>query len=283
MSDEEFTQEEAEAMKAMEGETGPEPSQSPPEEQRGEAEPEKPQEAPKEPEKPSTPEGYVPHAALHAERERRKELQQRLEALEQRLSEPEKPKGPEYVDPLQDPDGFREWVIAQEKARTDQIQQFQQQRQQQEQQAREHQEVAQLEQQFAAQHSDYADAVAHLHNARVADLRNMGYSDAEIGAQIQQDARNVVQAARAAQMNPAELLYYRAKAAGFQAPAPAAPQVDVANRITAQAKAQAQTRTLQSAGGAPASGGLTAAQLAEMSEDEFAKLSSSEVAKALGG
>ena len=53
------------------------------------------------------PEGYVPHQAMHAERLKRQELEKKIEALEAKLTPQEQP--PQYVDPLEDPEGFRNY------------------------------------------------------------------------------------------------------------------------------------------------------------------------------
>jgi hypothetical protein len=105
----------------------------------------------------------------------------------------------------------------------------------------------------------------------------MGYGDQEIVAQIQQDANGIFNAAQASGMNPAELLYLRAKSAGYQ------PQQTEAKKMEAQATAQKQTQGLGSGGGAAQSGKYTAAQLAEMSEDELAKVPDDQLAAAFGG
>lgn len=228
------------------------------------------------------PEGFVPHGALHAEREARKRLQSELEELkrwrEEQQNPPEQP--PQYVDPIEDPEGFRKWAEHNAQQPTKTVEQLQQEQRQVAEHQQRIQQATRLEQEFAAKTPDYGEAVQWLQEQRINELRGMGYSDQEIGSQIQQDANGIFNAAQASGMNPAELLYLRAKSSGFQArPAP----VSEAQKMEAQAKAQQQTQGLGSGGGAPAAGKITAAQLAEMSEDELAKVPADQIQAAFGG
>lgn len=231
------------------------------------------------------PDGYVPHGALHAEREARKALQKQLEELQAWKQSQENPPEPEpqYVDPIEDPEGFKRYDEHRQKKLETQFEQFQQQQQRQAQQQSRLREAAMLEQEFAAKTPDYQNAAEHLHNARLRELQMQGYAQHEAEAQIAQDATRLFVAAKAIGMNPAQLLYMRAQEAGYtpQKPATPAPVPDD-QRIEALANAQAQTRGVGSAGGSEQSGQLTAAQLANMSEAELAKVPDEVIARAMG-
>ena len=228
------------------------------------------------------PEGYVPHQAMHAERTRRQELERRLEALEAAQAPKEEEPAPEWADPVIDPEAHRKWQEhqnAQMQARLDAI----------EANTKEQGEVRQrfetaerLEREFMAENPDYGAAVQHLHASRVAELRGQGMADAEISAQISKDANALFDAAQMIGMNPAQLLYQRAHQAGYTKEEQPA-QTDDGDKIVALAEAQKNTQGLSSAGGGEQKGKLTASQLAEMSEEEMAKLSPEQIRAAMGG
>lgn len=309
--EEQLTSEEAQALKEMESDTGEEtteqtteadgqkadegtdPAAAAESEEQAEPDSEGGEEDP-QPEFKSNrdkpPEGYVPHGALHAEREKRKALEQQIADLQEWKKSQEKPaeEAPQYVDPIEDPEGFRKWAEYNQGQTREQIEAEQKQRQE-EQAARQRVERAQqLEQQFAEKTPDYQDAVQWLSQQRVSELRGMGYGDEEVAQQIRKDANGIFDAAEAAGMNPAEILYYRAKSAGFEAK-PSQEQQQQERRqqeeqkMQAQATAQQQTQGLGSGGGASQGNGYTAEQLASMSETDFAKLSEEDIRQAMGG
>lgn len=256
---EEFSPEEKAAMEEMAQDNEPvteeeqAAAQPDPEPEPAPAEPEpKPEPAP---ESPTPPEGFVPHGALHQERERRKALEQRIAELEAASKQTQPAAEPDMPDPIMDPKGFAEWqrgqFDAQQKRWRDQEQaQIEQQQRQHRQQI-----AAQYEQQFMQQTPDYADAVKHLHQSRLTELRMYGMTDEQISATIAQDANSLLDAAMQQGRNPAEVLYQIAKQRGWNTPAAApAPAVDPAAQIAAQAKAQANATTLSTTGGPPANG-----------------------------
>lgn len=237
--------------------------------------------APIEPKKQAPPEGMVPHQAMHAERVKRQELERKIAELEARLPQPEAEKPPEFVDPLEDPDGFRRYDEYQRKQAKDKLDSLERQRAETYQRQQRVEEAARFEQEFAAKTPDYADAVKSLHTARVSQLQEAGFSQDEIRAQIHKDALNVFEAAKMADMNPAEMLYMRARQYGYQKAAPAAP--DEGQRLQALASAQKNTQGIGNVGGSEQSGRLTASQLAEMSEAELAKVPAEDIERAMGG
>ena len=294
MSEDDLTAEEQSAFEAMqEADEGP-ADPPPPADEGAPKEPEAGDKAEKEDppvefkssrteaEKP--PEGFVPHQAMHAERVKRQELERKLEALEARLApKQEEDQPPEYKDPLVDPEGFRRWAEYNSTNATKQAQEIRDQARQQQEYQQRMQEAARLEADFAKGKPDYPDAVQYLHGQRVAELQAQGYGDDEIRAQVGKEANAIFDAARAANMNPAELLYLRAVSAGFQSkPADPAPE-DPTQKIEALARAERQTRSLGSGSGGAQNGALTAQQIAEMSEEEIEKISEADLRRAMGG
>lgn len=282
MSEEQLTPEEATALEAMEQDTG-EGIEEPVEAKEPAEEPDK--EPAKEPEFKSTrtdekpPEGFVPHQAMHAERVKRQEVEKRLADLEAKLEESSQEPPPAYVDPLEDPDGFRKFTEYQQQQFQSRIEQQQQAIQRQQQEQAIYADVSKSETEFQAKTPDYPQAVQHLHDTRVRELQSMGYAPQDVQRQIQQDVRGIYAAAKQIGMNPAELAYQRAMSLGYSK---AAPKQDEAQKVEALAKAQDATSGVTSTG-APQEGRLTIEQLAKMSEDEIAKIPEDQFKKVMGG
>lgn len=232
--------------------------------------------------KEKPPEGFVPHEAMHAERVKRQDLEKQVQELaawkaSQEAAKAEQP--PQYVDPLEDPEGFRRYneyhlnktdaALKQREAQTAAETAFRAK------QAR----VVGYEKTFIEKTADYPQASKFLMDARVAELRAQGYGDDDIKATISRDTHALIDAAEAIGMNPAHLAYLRAQERGYQKSAPAQGDAD---KLTAIAAAQKATQGLGDGAGAQA-GKLTATQIAAMSEDEFNKLSDEDVRVAMGG
>jgi hypothetical protein len=86
-------------------------------------------------------------------------------------------------------------------------------------------------------------------------------------------------------MNPAEVLYLRARRAGYspkQAEQIAQTVPDEASKVIALDRAQKQTQGLGAASG-PQDGKLTATDLANMTEAELAKVPADEIKRIMGG
>lgn len=284
MSKEEMTAEEQSALEAMQA-----PEKAEHEEPQGEPTSEEPK-IEQEPagefkssrsEKP--PEGFVPHGAFHAEREQRKALEQRLADLEAKMQpQKEEEKAPEWVDPLIDPEGFRKYDEHRTRQLQDRLDRQEQERQEAVQRQERFQEAQRLEAEFAERTPDYQDAAKHLHEARIQELRNQGMADAEIPQQIAKDANMMFDAARQIGWNPAELLYQNALRRGYQPKARQQEQPSAADKMESLAKAQRETQSIGTTGGGDTSGRLTAAQLADMSEDEMRQLDPKEIARVMG-
>lgn len=289
MAEEVLTPEETAALQEMETDAGEDIEVSEqPEPEAQEAEPEA-----KEPEFKSTrtdeqkpPEGFVPHQAMHAERVKRQELEQRLKELEAKLSQPkEQEAAPEFVDPLENPEGFRKYQEYQSKTLQERIEAQERMYRQQQAQQQVIADVQRSEAEFVAKTPDYNSAVDHLYSSRVTELQNMGYGQQEIAAQVQRDAQAIYQAAKAIGMNPAEMAYMRAQSLGYrpasQAATPAPQARTEADKVQALARAQDATSGVGGSG-APQEGALTIAQLAKMSEDELAKIPEADFKRVMG-
>lgn len=223
----------------------------------------------------------VPLAALHEERQRRKELQQELARdreerarrdaiLEQRLAALTQQFQPQ-------PPAFEENPAEHLRHGQQQLQQTVQQiaeanRIQQEQQAQQQAIqrlagiAAQHEQAFVQQAPDYGDAVTFLRNQRVAELMADGAQQHEAVDMAAKEFLHLALTRAQQGQNPAEVAYKLAKARGYTSK-PAAPSA--AEKIASQQKGVAAARTLGSGG--PANNGPTLEALASMSDEEFAE------------
>ena len=299
MSEEQMTTEETEALDAMRDDPpvvaeepkieAKEPTEEPEAKQEAEPKAEENEEPKAEfkstrsDEKP--PEGFVPHQAMHAERESRKRVETELAELKAWKEAQEAQtatEAPKWVDPLEDPEGHRIYSEHQAKAITDRLDAQDAQAKQANAQAARASQASQFEQEFAATTPDYSDAAQFMHNSRISELRAQGYGDAEIGQQIAIDANALFDAAQNIGMNPAQMLYFRAQSAGYTKKDTPAP-VDAGAKISQMANSQNQTQGMGSAGGGEQAGRITAAQLADMTEAQLAKVSEEDIAAAMGG
>lgn len=218
--------------------------------------------------------GTVPHAALHQERERRKEVQQQLEALkaqsqqssvlEARLNQLEAlAKEPEVELPSYDEDpaeNLNARLMAQENAMAQSQQSEQQQRAEQEFMGNYRSQA----QQFATNQKDFGEAYNYAQSKRVEVYKVLGYTDQEVAGMVNQDERAFVYKAMQDGVNPAERIYALAKSQGYSAEAQPAGE----SSIETIERGQAQ-KSLGSNGGAPKR--TTLESLASMSDDDFAE------------
>lgn len=243
----------------------------------------------------------VPHAALHQEREARKDLQKQLAeerrqrlVLEERTNlilqriplspQPEPPAGVVLPDINEDPighlvGGMRHLATNQqalekaEQARAAETARL----------AEESKLIARAaaeEAEFVQATPDYGPASQFLSQKRDAQLRAMGYDDpVERRSILRQEAVALAARAVAQEKNVGEFVYELAKVAGWQ-PQPAAPAEAVAiaetpapaaARITKIAAGQEQGRSLGNVTGSAAPP-LTAQALLDMPHDQFLKM-----------
>lgn len=228
-------------------------------------------------EEPST----VPHAALHEERTRRKELQQeiqnqrelmarmeeRFRSIQDRITETTKPAedpGPSYDE---DPAAF---LRHQNDALSKRLETIEGEREQQgkavEQQRqleafRQHFEG--VEREFSKEHTDYYDAIAHLRHSWATEMEAFGYPPAQIDQILQYNATQMANTAITQGRNPAEVFYNNAKVRGYT------PKGESEKKIQQVRSGQQRSKTLGPSGGG--SQQVTLAQLADLSDDEFEK------------
>ena len=244
----------------------------------------------------------VPHAALHEERERRKQIEKdlaaerhRMQVLEERTNlllqrigqpatpaQPAQPAAPAIPPIEQDPLGNIVGTIGELRQTVQQQQTALQQAQQQQQQAAALQQLQNhamaLEQNFRRETPDYDAAVAHLRTQREGELALAGFADPGQRQMIlQQEALGLVARALQSGRNPAEDIYALAKFRGYApaaatppAASDAAPAASAADRLRQVSAGQQQSRSLgQVRGAGPAP--MTAQRLLEMDDSEFDK------------
>lgn len=236
----------------------------------------------------------VPHSALHEERERRKELQEevkrerevrvrveeRTNALLQRLATALQPAGGEATPVPPDPATDTVGALRMTAAEVRELQQF---RHNIETQARHHEAVQGVVHHAAAQEAefikatpDYPAAGEFLRAAREAELAAVGLPPENraqlIGAETLQLAALAIQQNR----NPAELVYSLARSRGYAPPIPAAVAPAAGTRAGAAAETLRRVAAGQEAGaslgslaGSAPAGRITAQALATMSDAEF--------------
>lgn len=247
---------------------------------------EKPAEKPQEHKAP--PEGYVPHGALHEERERRKATEKRVEAMEARfqalvakIQEKPAPQAPAAPDPNQDFPGhvqhhFNQFTQQQAELGK-KVQGFEALHQQQQQEMQFMQAYQIAAQQFAARSPDFGNAYQHWLKGRLEELTDAGYSPEQALHIRSAEERGLVAKAFEDGVNPAERLYAVAKRRGYTVPSsapaeqPAAekPAVDPAEKLKQIEQGQ---RSTPSMGGGASKPRLTLKSISEMTDEEFQAL-----------
>lgn len=251
---------------------------------------------------PVIPEAKVPLAALHEERQRRKEVEQQNALLQQRTNailenmarqaapQQVQPPAPELPDPNKDPAGYILAVLDAQQKKIDALTSGTTQQQQTTQQMTVLQQVQRraefMENEYKKATPDYENAVAYLRQSREAELIALGYSDPMARqSQLSQDLMGIAITAAQQNTNPAEIVYNMAKGRGYgvapatPAPAlaapptpaaPAAPATPQPNLTTVAAGQQQAAVSLSGTPGtAPAK--VTAKTLLEMSPADFDK------------
>lgn len=280
----EFDAEETAALAAMKEETPAvevEPSDGTVEavEQAGDAPVEAPDEAPQKP-----PEGFVPHGAMHAEREAKKaaelraqEAERALEEANAKVAEFESTKdAPPTIDqrvaglpdPLTDFDGFKASLTEILQATDKPVQEVRQQFSAQEHLRDVQSFVISSEAAFKSETPDYDAAAAHLKEVRSQELRMLGTPEAQIPQVIAREVMQIAEGARRRSENPAKVFYDLATVRGYQKKEA---EPDAGEKIARLAQAQESQKSLSSASGKPA-GEYDLKTLAEMPEEELAEV-----------
>lgn len=233
----------------------------------------------------AAPQGFVPHAALHAERTERARLAQQFQMLSNRMNmmlERQTPAPETPPSMTEDPVAYLEWL----QGRVDQVQNN----------YREQNEFRQIdmsisqdEELFKMQVPDYDQASEHYVASRAQELSHF-YPPQEVQNMLMQEVRQMAQIARQRGTSVAQLIYGSAQARGFrsgqfqeqgrQQPspqlqngqlAPPAPQPapnGSQQRLAAVKTGIQATRSLGTGGAAPAAQ-LNAEAILGMSDEEF--------------
>lgn len=207
-------------------------------------------------------EKHVPLAALHEERSRRKELQSKVERMEQTFQQlvqsVKKPETPSFED---DP-------IQSLKQETDAVKQYLQQQIEQNNATQNYQNLVNTYRNHAAEFTkttpDFADAYKFISEQRQAEYIAAGYSPQDAYTLLLQDEMGIVDKALKDEVNPAERIYSLAKVRGYKA-AEKAQKMDVVEKGIKAGK------SLSSASGV-SDGEVTLESLADLPSDEFNKM-----------
>lgn len=252
---------------------------------------------------------FVPHQALHKERERRKSVEselmtyrekqaradERLAVLNEILaSEGRPPQAPaqseQKIDPEADPIGALSQALTKIKALENEIAQSKTQSQERE-NARAMQSAYQNDAvRYMTEKPEFKDAYQYLIRQRHAELDAMGIADeGERNRLIANEERGIVAQAFQSKRSPAQMLHQLAIARGFtyKPQQPATAQNDPVRKIEQIAEGQRKAGASLSGAGGSSGEGLTTAALADMSEEEFAsvvqKLGKGGMRRLLGG
>lgn len=260
-------------------------------------EPEQPQAVtPEETQQPERDEKgrYVPHQALHAEREEHKKTKAEVESVKQQLAvlndrwntlltlrqQQEKPQEEAAPpDPEQDIFGFAKWqadrVKALEEKLTSQEKQTEQQRQIETQEREIWNSWSQSAEAYAAEKPEFGDAIKWLSDFRAKQLSAMAAIDERFASpqgihqQINNELRAIVIGARQKGINPAEVVHQMATTYGFQAKAPEPQNLTLPDQLAKVAAAQESAKTVGAAPGRSGGDALTPEAIAAMSAAEF--------------
>lgn len=247
---------------------------------------------------PPTPDGgsdddnkgqFVRLGALHEERAKRREFERQLqeersarERLEartneilKRMQEPETP-APQVPEWNQDPLGHTKQRLETQEERLARLEQEDHDRRQMTEQQHQYVQfrghVAQHTHQFMAKTPDYPQAYQHLMEMQGKALEVAGFAPEQIRQTLDQFETAIAQKALADGVNPAERAYAMAKQMGYKGAAPAAAGPSAAEqKLQRIAEGQRTSASLSDAAGS-AKPQLDAKTLADMPDEEFAKI-----------
>lgn len=244
---------------------------------------------------------FVRHGAFHEERERRKEFQRLYEQerianaernarLEERLSilqrQFEPAQQPQPQDPIQTLQELQQW---RQQTETQNQQTVAEQRQY----MALKNAVDQHEAEFVKEHADYYEAIDFARQARDKELEIFGFPPNVRQQIIMDDIKAISIGALQQGRSPAQVFYDFAKMRGFTGkqhevqPSPldnaAKAMTDAASKLGKIAAGQSAGKSLGAAAGAATGGPLTLEAVANMSNEDFAKISKSEWRKLMGG
>lgn len=239
---------------------------------------------------------FVPHQALHAEREEHKKTKSQLEeigrkqaVLEDRwntllkLNQPAEAQQPVAPpNPEEDIFAYSKWQADQLKALQEKVDGREQLEQKTRQEVEQEQalwgEWSQSAQSYATQQTDFGDAVKFLSDARDRQLQalsiaNPGFANEQGRVQqINNELKSIVLAAKQQGMSPAEAVYKIAQGYGYAvaAPQPADPNtLKLPDSLAKIEAAQNASRSLAASPGRDAGDPMSAEAIANMSNAEF--------------
>jgi len=230
---------------------------------------------------------FVPHGALHAEREEHKKTKAALEEISRKqailedrwntLLKVNQPEEKTEDDPMPDPDtdifAFAKWQARQLEKVNGKLSEREQQEQKSRQQSEQEQQIAsewnRSVQEFSAQTPDFKDAAGYLAGLRVQQLQALGLDQASINATIDNEVKGVVMQARQFGKNPAELIYAYAKASGYAGKKTDPNKDGAAEKLKALEAAQNGSKTIAATGGKAGADPLTPEAIADMPAAEF--------------
>lgn len=237
----------------------------------------------------------VPLAALTKERQAAKELKAKMADMEKRhavledrwntllkVQEPEQKQQPVADDPMPDRNvdvfAFMDWQARQVEALKAKVTQRELVETQTAQHQREEQEIwsewHQSATQFKAEKPDFDDAAKFLSNMRDTQLKGYAVLDERLSdqrardAQINAELKEIIKAAKAKKVNPAEAVYQIAATYGYAAKAPVVADTEHLDQVE---RGMAGATSLSAVGGSRPGGALDAKSIADMAPEEFAK------------
>lgn len=239
---------------------------------------------------------FVPHQALHAEREEHKKTKSQLEeisrkqailedrwntllALKEQKQEPVDDTPP---DPNEDIFAFSKWQADKIKALTEKVEGREKQEEQQRTISQQENELwnhwSESAQSYATEKPDFGDAIKFLSDARMKQLSALAAVEPTFSSeqgrnnQINAELRQIVAGARQRNENPAAVVYQIAAAYGYTPSAadgddPA--KLELPQKLAQIDAAQKASLTLTTPGGRSATDPLTPEAIASMSQPEF--------------
>lgn len=244
---------------------------------------------------------FVPHQALHEEREKRKAVEREVNelrafktAIEGRLkialTEAENPAEP-AVDEDPEPDlntdifAYNAWLkrqIEKERSiRSEREEAEKQSRAAQEQEQAIWSEWHQSAQTYMAETPDFGDAVKFMSDLRDKQLQALSFANPQLRTeqgrvqQINAELKSIIQAAKQQGLSPAEAVYQLAQGFGYQKaaqqPAQGQQQPQMPDKLASIARAQEASRTVGQAPGKAGGDELTLEGLLAMSPAEYDK------------
>lgn len=233
---------------------------------------------------------FVPHQALHAEREEHKrtkselaEIRQKQAVLEDRWNtllslkqQQEAPKEEGPPDPNEDIFAYAKWqgeqLAALQQKISGQEQQVQQQQAMQQAEAQLWNEWSRDAQEYATQTPDFGDAVTYLSQMRDQQLKALSIANPDFSteqgrvAQINAELKQIVLSAKQQRMSAAQAVYEIAKGYGYtrRASDPVLPE-----KLQGVAQAQESARTIGQSPGRATGDAMTPETIAAMPADEF--------------